>query len=159
MVRSGIDLQGGHFSAQPCPYATRPVLSLKARLLTVRHMPMGAPIGYNRTYRVSKAAGERIGVVSIGYADGYPRHLSNKGVVLVRGQRCPVVGLVCMDYTMISLENVPDAQVGDDVAVIGQQGDEMVSLAEVARAAETIPYELMCSLGPRVERRYVGGGR
>jgi len=155
MVRSGIDLQGGHVSALPRPYQTRPVLTLKARLLAVRHMLMGAPVGYGRTYRVTKAAGERIGVVSIGYADGYSRHLSNKGVMLVRGQRCPVTGLVCMDYSMISLESVPDAQVGDEVVVIGRQGNDMVSLAELARAAETIPYELMCGLGPRVERRYV----
>lgn len=154
MVRSGIDLHGGHTSVTQRPYLARPVMTLKARLIALRTMPYGTAIGYGCTYRVSRHEGERIGVVSIGYADGYPRCLSNKGFMLVRGQRCPVVGLICMDYTMLSLSEVPDAAVGDEVVAMGTQGEAAVPLAEVARAAGTIPYELMCGLGARVQRVY-----
>ena len=157
MVRSGIDLHGGHLSCTERSYATRPVFNLKARLLAVRHMPQGATVGYGRTYRVSDADGERIGIVSIGYADGYPRYLSNKGTMLVRGRACPITGIVCMDYTMISLRNAEHARPGDEVVVIGRQGESEVPISEVARAAETIPYELMCGLGSRVKRYYIDG--
>jgi len=155
LVRSGIDLHGAHLSIVPRPYETRPVLTLKARLLAVRRLPPGSTVGYGRTYTVTREQGERIGIVSIGYADGYPHALSNKGAMLVRGARRPVTGLVCMDYTMISLEDAPDAEVGDEVVVIGEQGGQYISIPEVARLAQTIPYELMCGLGSRVERRYL----
>ena len=155
MVRCGIDLHCGHLSRLPRAYATRPVFTLKTRLLAVRTLPCGATVGYNRTYTVADPAGERIGVVAIGYADGYPRHLSNQGTMLVRGRRCRVTGIVCMDYTMISLANVPDADVGDEVVVIGTQAGETVSITEVAKAGGTIAYEILCGLGSRVERRYL----
>ncbi len=129
-------------------------MQLKTRLVAARHLPCGSTVGYGRTYEVTAEHGERIGVAAIGYADGYPRCLSNCGNLLVRGQRCPVVGRVCMDYTMISLQNVPEAEAGDEVVVIGEQENEQIHLAEVARAAETIPYEIICSLGRRVKRCY-----
>jgi alanine racemase len=155
MVRAGIDLHGGNLPIRPRPYETEPVLTLRARLLTVRRMPRGATIGYGRTYKVEEPAGERVGVVSIGYADGFPRSLSNKGAALVRGVRCPVLGIVCMDYTMISLRAVPDATAGDEVTLIGSDGPEAIAISDVALAAQTIPYELMCGLGARVQRHYV----
>jgi alanine racemase len=155
MVRPGLDLHGAHLSITPRPYRTRPVLSLKSRLIAVRHLPLGATVGYGRTYTVIDEEGERIGTIPVGYADGYPRCLSNVGTVLVRGRRCRVVGLVCMDYTMVSLRGVPDAGPGDEVVFIGSQEDEAISIAEVAREAKTIPYELMCGLGQRVERVYI----
>ena len=157
MVRCGIDLHGAHLSITPRPYRTRPVLNLKARLLAVRRLPPGTTVSYGRTYRVEHPQGERIGVVTIGYADGYPRCLSNRGQMLVQGDRCRVVGRVCMDYTMVSLENVPAARVGDTVVIIGRQGNETIPLAEVARTAETIPYEIICGLGTRVKRFYTDG--
>lgn len=155
MVRCGLDLHGAHLSITPRPYIVEPVMTLKARLASVRTLPAGASVSYGRTYRIEKPEGERIGVVAIGYADGYPRCLSNKGEMLVRGKRCRVIGRVCMDYTMISLENVPHAKTGDEVVIIGKQKEDCISLAEVARTAETIPYEIICSLGPRVTRHYI----
>jgi alanine racemase len=155
MVRSGLDLHGAHLSITPRPYQTNSVVTLKTYLATIRHMPFGATIGYGRTYRVTRPEGERIGVVSIGYADGYPRSLSNCGGMLVRGRLCPIVGLVCMDYTMLSLAETPDAKPGDEVVVIGNQGEAEMSLAEVARTAKTIPYNIICAIGSRVERHYL----
>ena len=157
MVRCGLDLHGAHLSITARPYETTPVLTLKSKLVAVRHHPYGASVGYGRTYTVSKKEGERIGVVAIGYADGYPRCLSNRGHMLVRGKVCPVVGLICMDYTMISLEDVPNAQRGDEVVVIGEQQNASIPLTEVARTAETIPYEITCLLGRRVARHYYEG--
>ncbi len=155
MVRPGLDLHGAHLSITPRPYRTRPVFSLKSWLVGIRTLPKGATVGYGRTYTVTRPAGERIGTVAIGYADGYPRSLSNIGSVLVRDRICPVVGMVCMDYTMVSLEDVPDAEIGDEAVVIGNAGPAAVSIAAVARRAGTIPYELMCQVGRRVHRRYV----
>jgi len=155
MVRSGIDIYGGHLSLTERHYLTKPVLSLKARLLSVRRMSIDSTIGYGRTYKVKHNKGELIGVVSIGYADGYYRCLSNNSDMLVHGKRCPVIGLVCMDYTMISLEGVPDAKAGDEVVIIGSQENENITLSELARAAKTIPYEFMCGLGSRVKLKYL----
>ncbi len=157
MVRSGLDLHGAHLSITPRPYQTASVFTLKSRLASVRYLPCGTTVGYGRTYRVDCPEGERVGVVAIGYADGYPRCLSNCGTMLVHGRRCRVVGRVCMDYTMVSLDQVPEAAPGDEVVVIGRQGGEEIALAEVARTAETIPYEIICGLGSRVRRRYSDG--
>lgn len=155
MVRSGLDLHGAHLSVIPRPYKTKPVLrALKTRLVSVRRLPRGATVSYGRTYEVTRPEGERIGVAAVGYADGYPRCLSNQGAMLVGGKRCPVVGRVCMDYTMLRLDDVPEAKSGDEVVVIGRQDEAQISLGEVARQAETIPYEILCSIGVRVQRQY-----
>ena len=153
MVRPGIELHG----AGDAPLGDRrldvqPVLTLKAKLLAARELPAGFTIGYGRTYTLKQP--ERIGTVAIGYADGYPRSLSNRGKVLVHGRECPVVGSVCMDYIQISLANAPDAQPGDEVVLVGRQGAAEVTVQQVARAAGTISYEILTHLGSRVERRY-----
>jgi alanine racemase len=153
MIRTGIDLHGSNIYKRP--YITRPALTLKTRLLSVRHLPCGATVSYGCEYTVSKPEGERIGIVAIGYADGYPRNLYKKGSMLVGGKRCPITGIVCMDYTMVSLDDVPEARPGDEVVVIGSQENERISISEVAKMAETIPYELMCGLGDRVAIRYL----
>ncbi|MBT4822515.1 MAG: alanine racemase [Lentisphaerae bacterium] len=154
MVRTGIDLHG-HLSADCAPYDLQPAATLKARLVAVRNVPKGATVSYGRHYTVTDLSGEKIGVVAAGYADGYPRHLSGRGTVLVRGTRCPIRGNVCMDFTMVSLQNVPEAEVGDEVVLFGRQGDETLGINEVAEAAGTISYELTCRLGPRVKRIYL----
>ena len=154
MARTGIDLHG-HLSADCAPYELKPVVTLKTRLVAVRHLPSGATVSYGRNYTVTDPAGERIGVLAIGYADGYPRHLSGCGTVLVRGTRCPVRGNVCMDFTMVSLQDVPDAEVGDEAVLFGTQGERSLDINEVAEAACTISYELTCRLGPRVKRIYL----
>jgi len=130
-----------------------PVLSLKTRLASVRRLPAGASIGYGCTYRLPRAM--TVGVVSAGYADGLPMALSNRGTLLVKGIPCPVLGRVSMDYTTLSLESVPDARCGDEVTCLGGQGATAVSVEDWAQLKGTQSYDIICSFGSRVERRFI----
>jgi alanine racemase len=118
----------------------------------VAHTPghAGSSIGYGRTYRTDHET--RIGLVGLGYNDGLPRLLSNRGAVSVRDQRVPIVGNVCMDVTMVDLTAVPEAQVGDDVIVYGSGEHGEPTVQQVAAWASTIPYEILCRISPRVRR-------
>lgn len=154
-VRPGIMLYG----CRPCPEVSgvdlRPVLSLTTRVLLLKRVSANTPISYGRTFVTRRES--LIAVLPIGYADGYPRALSNRGTVLVRGQRAPVVGRVCMDLTMIDVTEVPGVAEGDEVVLIGSHRDAALSAEEVAEAAGTIAYDLLCGIGPRVPRRYLDG--
>lgn len=154
-VRPGIMLYGCRPGPDPGGIALRPVLALTTKISLLKRVPADTPISYGRTFVTRRES--LIAVLPIGYADGYPRALSNRGVVLVRGRRAPVVGRVCMDLTMIDATDVPDATEGDDVVLIGSQGDVVLSAEEVAEAAGTIAYEILCGIGPRVPRRYLDG--
>jgi alanine racemase len=133
--------------------ALRPVLSLTTRISLLKRVPAQTPISYGRTFVTRRES--LIAVLPIGYADGYPRALSNRGSVLVGGRRAPVVGRVCMDLTMIDVTEVPGVAEGDEVVLVGSQRDASLSAEEVAEAAGTIAYELLCGIGPRVPRRYL----
>ncbi|MBI5442078.1 MAG: alanine racemase, partial [Deltaproteobacteria bacterium] len=98
-----------------------------------------------------------LGVVPVGYADGYRRALGNRASALVRGRRAPVVGRVCMDLAVLDLTDVPGARGGDEVALIGRQGSESIRVEELASWLDTIPYEVLCGIGPRVPRVYEEG--
>ena len=135
----------------------QPVMSFKSRLVQVRQHPAGTPISYGRTYVTKVPA--RIGVVAVGYGHGYSWLLSNRGQMMVRGVRVPIVGRVTMDLTMVGLAGVPDAAVGDEVTLFGGDGDDAITLDEIARWSQTLPYEIMCTIGKRVTRIYVSGGR
>ncbi len=151
LVRPGIAVFGLQPSeTSPLPPDFRPALSWKARLASVKMLPPGHGIGYNFKYFTSRE--ERIGVVTVGYADGFRRRPGNQA--LVRGKRVNVVGGVCMDQCMLQLDGVPEAQIGDEVVLIGQQGSESITAEEVARRWETIDYEVVCGLGARVPRVY-----
>ena len=157
MVRVGILLSGhlpaGHLAGRiPLRHAIR----LTARLARVFTAPEGYFVGYGRTWRAQSAS--VIGLVPVGYADGYSRSLSNRGQVLVSGVRCPVVGRVSMDQTAVDLTQVPNASEGDEVVLIGTQGDEEIDAADIGRWAGTIPYEVLCALSARVPRTYVRDG-
>ncbi len=128
----------------------QPALSFTARLAAVRCVEEGSPIGYGCTYRAPKAA--RIGTVPVGYADGIPRSLSNCGAFAVAGARCPIVGRVCMNMTMIDLEQAPNAQPGDTVTLIGTDGATSVSVEDWARWAGTINYEIVARLPQHLPR-------
>ncbi|MBF0557194.1 MAG: alanine racemase [Nitrospirae bacterium] len=155
-VRPGIMLYGS------LPFASvsnhlpelKPVMSVKARMLSVRRLPAGTPISYGRTFVTSRES--LIGVMAAGYADGFNRLFSNNAEVLVRGRRAPVVGRVCMDVTMIDVTDIEGVSESDDVIVIGSQGDESISAAELAQQSGTIPYEVMLSIGNRARRLYTG---
>ncbi len=134
-----------------------PVMSFKSRLVQVRDLPAGAPISYGRSYVTDRPM--RVGVVAVGYGHGYSWLLSNRGQMLVRGRRVSIVGRVTMDLTMVDLTPVPEAGVGDDVVLFGDQDGAALPLEEVAEGSRTLPYEIMCTIGKRVTRIYVRGGR
>ncbi len=134
-----------------------PVMSFKSRVVQVRDLPAGTPVSYGRSYVTARPM--RMGVVAVGYGHGYSWLLSNHGQMLVRGRRVPIVGRVTMDLTMVDLTAVPDAQVGDDVVLFGEQDGAALPLEEVAAGSRTLSYEIMCTIGKRVTRIYVRGGR
>ncbi len=158
MVRCGIALYGLRPSDEVEPaIPLRPALALKSRVARVRTLPAGASISYGRTYITDKPT--RVALVPVGYGDGYHRVLSNRGAVLIRGQRAPIVGRVCMDQFVVDVSHIPAVQLHDEVVLIGQQGEEHIQAEEVARWAETINYEVTTGLLPRVVRIYLRGGR
>lgn len=154
-VRPGIMLYGCRPGPDVNGVPLRPVLSLVTKVSLLKRVPADTPISYARTFVTRRES--LIAVLPIGYADGYPRALSNRGTVLIRGRRAPVVGRVCMDLTMVDVTEVPDAAEGDEVVLIGSQRGASLSAEDVAEAAGTIAYELLCGIGPRVPRRYLDG--
>lgn len=152
LVRPGDAIFGMAPSPQtPLGSDFRPALAWKARLISVRTYPKGSGISYGSRYVTS--GNERIGVMPIGYGDGY-RRIDNQQV-LVGGKRVNVVGRVCMDQCMLQLDEVPEAKVGDEVVLIGSQGDETISVDEVAARWSTINYEVVCGLADRLPRIYL----
>lgn len=151
-VRTGINLHGSFDMEGRRALQLRSVLTLRARLAQVRTLPAGSRIGYGATYTCPRAT--RVGTVAAGYADGLPLALSNRGRLLVRGRPCPVLGRVSMDYTTVALDDVPDAAPGDEVVCLGGEGPGGVSVEDWATLKGTHPYEVICSIGSRVQRRY-----
>jgi alanine racemase len=153
MVRAGIVLYG----ISPLPdfqKLLRPAMTWKTRISLVRDMPKGRSISYGRTFITPRKM--RIATLSAGYADGYPWHLSNRdAVVLVRGRRCAILGRVTMDLMMIDVSKIDNAQVGDEVVLMGRDGNEEISCAELAKTAGTIPWEITTRIGTRVRRVFV----
>lgn len=151
LIRLGIAMYGLHPSAEcPLPAEFRPALSWKTVLSHVKVLPPGSGVSYNHEYVTQKD--ERIGTLPVGYADGLRRARPN--MVLVGGQLTPVVGRVCMDQCMLNLDALPDARQGDEVVLIGRQGEGWISAEEVARRWATNNYEVVCGIGARVPRVY-----
>jgi alanine racemase len=121
--------------------------------LAARELPEGSPVGYDQTYRTPRRS--RIATVPIGYGDGLLRAASNRGAMLVGGRRCPIVGRISMDLTTLDVTDVPSCDVGDEVIVIGTQGDAEIGAAELARACDTVAYEVLTNISPRVPRVYL----
>lgn len=156
MVREGIILYGIYPSDEV--NRTRipliPVLSLKTRVELVKTVPPGTGISYGHISVTERTT--KIATLCVGYADGVPRLLSNRGSVLICGKRAPIIGRVCMDQMMVDVTDIPGVAEGDVATVIGRDGDAYISADEVAAEAETIPYEILCSLSrPRLPRVYI----
>ncbi len=153
LVRPGLIMYGMYpkksFSRK---LSLEPALSLKTRIVFLKKVPAGRSVSYGRTYITQKPT--VIATLPIGYADGYGRILSNKAKVLVREQRAPVVGKVTMDQTMIDIGHIEGVKLGDEVVLIGRQGNNEIRCEELARLAGTIPYEIVCSISRRVPRIY-----
>jgi alanine racemase len=118
----------------------------------VRTIQPGHKISYNGTFTAK--APTKIAVLPIGYADGFSRRLSNRGCVLIRGQRAPIAGLVCMDMVMVDATKIAGVAVGDEAVIIGRQGEEQITADDIAEWTGTIAYEVLCTIGPRVPRLY-----
>ncbi len=151
MVRPGLMLYGIYPSpAMATQICLKPVLSWKTRILQLKKVPTGSSISYGQTFVTTRES--RIATLPLGYADGYPRLLSNRGEVLVNGKRAPVAGRVCMDLTMIDVTDIEKVQPGDEVVLLGRQGDAEISADEMAAWANTISYEILTSISNRVPR-------
>ena len=153
-VRVGISLYGYGAAEKDKRFATAPVLSWKARVMQVKKVPAGFAVGYYGSYKT--AAPTELATISCGYADGYQRHLGNKGHVLIGGKRRPVVGRVSMNW--ISADLGPDSGIraGDEVVLIGEQGGESIWADELAKHCGTIAYEILTGISRQIERRYLG---
>ena len=148
-VRAGLGLYGYSRVDERVQTGPRPSLTLTTRVVSTRAVPPGKSVGYGRTWIAPEA--RTLAIVALGYADGYPLGLSNRGWMSVRGIRCPVVGRVCMDVTMIDITGIPDVGPGESVVVFGP-GPDTPDLIELASAAHTIPYEMITRLGKRIRR-------
>ena len=149
MVRTGINLYGVFDFQGAQSIKLSPVFTVKARLVAIRILPPQTEIGYGKTYKTPCPT--RVGTVSAGYADGVPIAISNNGAFYLRGKRCPVLGRISMDYTTIQISHVPEAAIGDQVECLGNS----IPVNEWADAKNTISYEIICSIGNRVDRHYL----
>ncbi len=158
MVRAGISLYGLYPSdeVKKEKLPLKPVMGLKSFVIYVKTVPKGTPIGYGGTYVTSEES--RIATVSIGYGDGYPRSLSNKGFVLINGSRAPIRGRVCMDQIMVDVTGIPGVEAGSPVTLMGRDGDECITAEEIADESGRFHYELLCDIGKRVPRVYYRNG-
>jgi alanine racemase len=158
MVRPGILAYGLYPSTRvPRVIPVEGVMSFKSRVVQLRSVPAGRFISYGRTYQTKRTT--RVGVLPVGYGHGLPWLLSNRGEVLIRGRRAPIIGRVTMDLTMVDATEIPDVGLGDEAVLFGEQGGAVITLEEVAERAETIPYEILCSMGKRVVRVFLSEGK
>jgi len=164
MVRPGLALygyslplhRGGDLQPEASPHLDlRPVLSWKTLVLSVHDTQVGQALGYGGTF-VAKVA-SRIAVLPLGYADGLVRRLSNRGRVMVRGHYAPIVGRISMDLTLVDVTEIPDVVLGDEVILIGSTAACSVDAWEMARLADTLPYEILCGISKRVPRKPIAG--
>jgi alanine racemase len=150
MFRTGIALYG----YPPAPaqnHGLQPVLAWKTRVVSLRQIEAGAIAGYGATFHAQRPT--RLALLAVGYADGLNRALSNRGTALIRGHRAPIAGRISMDQTMLDVTDIPAASIGDEVALIGEQGSERITAADLAHITGTIPYEVLCAISARVPRR------
>ncbi|MBD5488237.1 MAG: alanine racemase [Lachnospiraceae bacterium] len=159
VVRAGITLYGLWPSSEVSRDIVnlQPVLSLKSHIVYIKEVEAGVPVSYGGTYVTPKRM--RIATIPVGYGDGYPRGLSGKGYVLIRGRRAPILGRVCMDQFMVSVEEIPEAAEGDEVTLIGMDGKEQITMEDLGELSGRFNYELACDLGKRIPRVYLKNGR
>ena len=152
LVRTGLDIHGSFDIEGKRSLNLKSVLTLKTRLAAARTLEAGARIGYGCTYTLPRKM--LVGTISAGYADGIPFALSNKGYVIIRGKPCGILGRVSMDYTTVSLEQIPESQRGDEVICLGGEGILEITVESWAQLKTTHPHEIICSFGKRVKRCY-----
>ena len=158
-VRAGISIYGLYPSEEVNKFAVpiAPVLTLKSHVVYIKEVEPGTAVSYGGTFVADHPM--RIATIPVGYGDGYPRSLSNKGNVLIRGRRAPIVGRVCMDQFMVDITGIPEAREGDLVTLIGSDGGEELSMESLGELSGRFNYELACDIGKRVPRRFWKDGR
>ena len=157
-VRAGIALYGMYPSEEvnKSAVALKPALELKSHVVFVKTVPAGTGISYGSTYITDKET--KVATIPVGYGDGYPRNLSNKGYVLINGRRCPILGRVCMDQFMVDVTGM-EVKEGAVATLVGKDGDEHITVEELAKLAGTFNYEFVCDLGKRIPRVYYRHGK
>ncbi|HIT72444.1 alanine racemase [Tyzzerella sp. An114] len=155
MVRAGVILYGMYPSddVKKENLSLKPVMSIKTHISYVKNVGVGVPLSYGRTYYTDKES--VIATVPVGYADGYIRRMQKGGRVIVNGHYAPIVGRVCMDQFMIDVTDIPDVKPGDDVILMGSDGNISITADEIAKVLDTINYEVVCMIGKRVPREYI----
>lgn len=160
MVRQGIILYGLKPSDEvefKNIKEPQPVMSMKTRIVQVKTLPAGVSISYGCTYTTEKET--RVATLCAGYADGVTRVLSNNGEVLIRGKRAKIIGRVCMDQFMVDVTHISEVEAGDTATIFGTDGNETISVDEIAKKANTINYEIICNINSRVTRVYMKNGK
>lgn len=153
LVRPGIMLYGAYPAEHMIENINlKPAMKLVTRIVHIKQAPRGFSVSYGRKYITKRDS--LIATIPIGYGDGYPRSLSNKGEVLIRGQRARVAGTICMDITMLDVTHIKGVKQGDEVVLIGKQGNDKITVDELAEKAGTISYEILCGITSRVPRAY-----
>ena len=150
-ARLGIILYGLYPDpAKALPFEPKPAMEFKAAVAQVKYIDNGTDVSYGRTYTANGKV--KLATVTAGYADGYPRALSNKGYVLIHGKKCPITGRICMDQFMCDVTEVEDVKTGDEAVLIGAQGDERITADDIGKMTGTIGYEIVCGISARVPR-------
>ncbi len=153
MVRPGLMLYGSYPSKRfKKKMALKPVMSFVTEIIHLKEVKKGLPLSYGR--RFITARDSLIAVIPVGYGDGLPRSLSNKGQVIIGGKKASIVGTICMDLTIVDVTDLPHVELGDEVILIGRQESEEITAQDVAQTAGTIPYEILCGINKRVPRFY-----
>lgn len=153
LVRPGLMVYGLYPDMESVKVDIKPVLSFKTKIAYLKEVPKGRPISYGGTYVTTRRT--KVATLPVGYGDGYMRHLSNKGEVLIHGKRVPVIGRVSMDHTMVDVTHIDNPDVEDEVVLIGRQGSESIGAEELAQLCGTISYEIVCAISKRVPRLYI----
>ena len=159
MVRSGISTYGLYPSEEVDQSRLKliPAMSLHSRISYVKEMKAGCPISYGGTYVTDRRM--KVATIPVGYADGYPRGLSNQGYVLIRGMKAPILGRVCMDQFMVDVTGIPDVAIGDMATLVGKEGDVTITVEELAEMVGSFNYEFVCDISKRVPRLYHHQGK
>ena len=159
MVRNGIITYGLYPSDEvdKTKISLTPAMSIKSHIVYVKDAPADFTVSYGATYVTEKET--KIATIPIGYADGYPRSLSNKGRVLIKGKSAPIIGRVCMDQMMVDVTDIDDVKQGDIVTIVGTDGNERITVEELADMSGSFNYEFVCNINKRVPRVYIRNGK
>lgn len=158
MVRCGISMYGyfpSTFVKERTGIALKPIMQWETRILFIKTLETGSSVSYGRSFIASSP--RKVATLPVGYADGYKRLFGNRASVLIRGRRAPVIGRVCMDQIMVDITDIPEAEIGDQVVLLGEQGNEKITADELADLCGTISYEILASISDRVPRIYKEG--